>query len=225
MLIPLVAVSYTHLDVYKRQVSGHTNGYMGGNSVLIIGNRTGVAIEVADKTGDKAKTVYDLDAGERIVKFKVQPSTIITSANFEVQESGAKDNLKIMVTLPKGLHFNTNGVSMQPESVTENADGTTLIVWRMNDVKVGAGLDAITFSTTIGEEGTANDVRHNDAFTIIAKITSDNDTRKVTAANGNYAETGMSVIKLAASAVTKRVLTPLVERLQEMCIRDSLYYI
>ena len=84
-------------------VSGHTNGYMGGNSVLIIGNRTGIAIEVADRTGDKAKTVYDLDAGERTVKFKVQPSTIITSANSEVQESGAKDNLKIMVTLPKGI--------------------------------------------------------------------------------------------------------------------------
>ena len=207
--------------VYKdgTMVSGHTNGYMGGNSVLIIGNRTGIAIEVADRTEDKAKTVYDLDAGERTVKFKVQPSTIITSANSEVQESGAKDNLKIMVTLPKGLHFNTNGVSMQPESVTENADGITLIVWKMNDVKVGAGLDAITFSTTIGEEGTANDVRHNDAFTIIAKITSDNDTRKVTAANGNYAETGMSVIKLAASAVTKRVLTPLVERLQDIKFR------
>lgn len=199
--------------VYKdgTMVSGHWNGYQGGNSLLIIGNKTRIGVEVADKTGNKPKSVYDLDAGERTARFTVQPATIITSANSEVQSSGAKDNLRIEVTLPKGLHFNKNGVSLEPESVNENSDGTTTIIWKMNDVKVGAGLDPITFSTIIGEEGTINDVHHNDSFTVIAKITSDNDTRKVMAANGNYSETEISVIKLAASAVTKRVLTPLVE--------------
>lgn len=199
--------------VYKdgTMVSGHWNGYQGGNSLLIIGNKTRIGVEVADKTGNKPKSVYDLDAGERTAKFTVQPATIITSANSEIQSSGAKDNLKIEVTLPKGLHFNKNGVSLEPDSINENSDETTTIIWKMNDVKVGAGLDPITFSTTIGEEGTINDVHHNDSFTVIAKITSDNDTRKVMAANGNYSETEISVIKLAASAVTKRVLTPLVE--------------
>lgn len=199
--------------VYKdgTMVSGHWNGYQGGNSLLIIGNKTRIGVEVADKTGNKPKSVYDLDAGERTARFTVQPATIITSANSEVQSSGAKDNLRIEVTLPKGLHFNKNGVSLEPESVNENSDGTTTIIWKMNDVKVGVGLDPITFSTIIGEEGTINDVHHNDSFTVIAKITSDNDTRKVMAANGNYSETEISVIKLAASAVTKRVLTPLVE--------------
>lgn len=207
--------------VYKdgTMVSGHRNGYQGGNSLLIIGNRTSIGIEVADMTGEKPKSVYDLDAGERTATFTVKPATIITSANSEVQTSDAKDNLKITVTLPNGLHFNENGVSLKPESVTVNSDGTTTIIWTMNDVKVGTGLDPITFSTTIGEEGTANDVHHNDAFTVVAKITSDNDTRKVMAANGNYSETGISLIKLAASAVTKRVLTPLVERGQNIEFR------
>lgn len=207
--------------VYKdgTMVSGHINSYQGGNSILIIGNKTAVGIKVADMTGDKSKSVYDLDAGERTAKFTVQPSTIITSRNSEVQTSDAKDNLKVSVTLPKGLHFNTTGVSLQPESVKENDDGTTKIVWKINDVKVGSKIDSITFSTTIGEEGTENDVKHNDAFKVIAKVTSDNDARQVSVSNGNYAETQLSVIKLAASAVTKRVLTPLVEKSEDIKYR------
>lgn len=207
--------------IYKdgTMVSGHTNSYQGGNSLLIIGNKTSVSIEVADRSGDKAKNVYDLDAGERTAKFTVQPATFITSENSEVQTADIKDNLQVTVTLPNGLHFNENGVSLPPESVTENQDETTTIIWKIKNVKVGAGIDHITFSTLIGEEGTANDVHHNDSFTVIAKITSDNDTRKIMAENGNYAETAISIIKLAASAVTKRVLTPLVERGQDIEFR------
>lgn len=207
--------------VYKdgTMVAGHTNSYQGGNSILIIGNKAAVGIKVADMTGDKSKSVYDLDAGERTAKFSVQPSTIITSLNSEVWTSDARDNLKVSVILPKGLHFNTMGVSLQPESVKENDDGTTKIVWKINDVKVGSKIDPITFSTTIGEEGTEHDVQHNDAFNVIAKITSDNDVRQVSVFNGNYAETQFSVIKLAASAITKRTLTPLVEKCEEIKYR------
>lgn len=207
--------------VYKdgTMVSGHINSYQGGNSILIIGNKTAVGIKVADMTGDKSKSVYDLDAGERTAKFTVQPSTIITSRNSEVQTSDAKDNCKVSITLPKGLHFNTTGVSLQPESVKENDDGTTKIIWKIDNVKVGSKIDPITFSTTIGEEGTENDVKHNDAFKVIAKVTSDNDARQVSVSNGNYAETELSVIKLAASAVTKRVLTPLVEKSEDIKYR------
>lgn len=204
--------------VYKdgTMVAGHTNSYVGGNSILIIGNKTAVGIKVADMTGDKSKSVYDLDAGERTAKFSVQPSTIITSLNSEVQTSDAKDNLRVSVVLPKGLHFNDTGVSLQPESVKENDDGTTKIVWKINDVKVGSKIDPIVFSTTIGEEGTVKDVHHNDTFNVVAKVTSDNDTRQVSVSNGNYSETQITVIKLAASAVTKRVLTPYLELNQDV---------
>ena len=196
---------------YKDGVMYGHNGYNLGNSLLIIGNITKISIKNADKTGDMDKTVYDLDAGERTARFSIQPTTIVASENAEVQESQAKDTLTVTAILPKGLHLNQNGISLEPEQIIENQDGTTTVIWKIEDVKIGATIEPITFSTIIGDEGTVNDVKHNDSFTISAKITSKNDIRTVSAVNGNYSETSISVIKLAASAVTKRVLTPLVE--------------
>lgn len=199
--------------VYKdgTMVAGHTNGYTGGNSILIIGNKANVGIKVADMTGDKSKSVYDLDAGERTAKFTVSPSTVITTANAEIQSSDAKDDLTVKVVLPKGLHYNQNGVTLTPESVEVNKDETTTIIWKISNVKVGAKIDPITFTTTIGEEGTQNDVNHNDSFMVTATVTSKNDLRRAAIANGNMAQASLSVIKLAASSVTKRTSTPLVD--------------
>ena len=207
--------------VYKNgtMVSGHTNSYLGGNSILIIGNKANVGLKTADMSGNKPKSVYDLDAGERTAKFTVSPSTIITTTNSEIMSSDAKDDLTVTVTLPKGLHYNQNGVTLTPESVVENKDETTTIVWKISDVKVGAKIDPITFSTTIGEEGTQNDVNHNDTFKITAQVTSKNDLRRVTVSNGNLSETSISVIKLAASAVTKRTLTPFIDLNGEITYR------
>lgn len=207
--------------MYKNgtMVSGHTNSYLGGNSILIIGNKVNVGLKSADISGNKPKSVYDLDAGERTAKFTVSPSTIITTANAEIMSSDAKDDLTVTVTLPKGLHYNQNGVTLTPESVVENKDETTTIVWKISDVKVGAKIDPITFSTIIGEEGTQNDVNHNDTFKITAQVTSKNDLRRVTISNGNLSETSISVIKLAASAVTKRTLTPLIDLNGEITYR------
>lgn len=207
--------------VYKdgTMVAGHTNSYIGGNSILIIGNKANVGIKVADMTGDKSKSVYDLDAGERTAKFTVSPSTVITTANAEIQSSDAKDDLTVKVVLPKGLHYNQNGVTLTPESVEVNKDETTTIIWKISNVKVGAKIDPITFTTTIGEEGTQNDVNHNDTFKITAQVTSKNDLRRIMISNGNLSETSISVIKLAASAVTKQTLTPLIDLNGEITYR------
>lgn len=193
-------------------VGGHTNGYQGGNSLLIISNKVGVDITVADRTGEDIKSVYDLDAGERTASFSVQPSLIIDSANDDIYDSDAMDTLHVTITLPDGLHFNDTGVSMTPSSVEVRSDGTTVVTWTLADVPVREALDPIVFSVTIGEEGTPQDVSNNDWFLVSASATSENDVRPTLAANGNYDETQISVIKLAASAVTKRAMTPLTEQ-------------
>lgn len=207
--------------VYKdgTLVSGHTNGYQGGNSLLIISNKVGVGIQVNDMSDSGRKSVYDMDAGERTASFVVTPTMILDTANTDVSTSDIRDDVTVTVTLPDSLHYQENGVSVTPDSVTVNADGTTTIMWTFADVPVMEGVDPIVFSTTIGDEGTVNDVVNNQSMTIQASVTSVNDVRAVTAANGNYSETSISVIKLAASSVTKRVLQPLVESGQEIGFR------
>ena len=192
-------------------VSGHTNGCQGGNSLLVISNKVGVGIQVNDQTESGRKSVYDLDAGERLATFSVTPTFTLDTANSDVSTSDIRDTVTVTVTLPKDLHWEGTGVSVTPESVEEQDDGTTIITWKFADVLVKDGLDPIVFTARIGEEGTVNDVVNNQSMTVSASITSVNDVRQVSAANGTYSETSISVIKLAASSVTKRALQTFVE--------------
>ena len=199
--------------VYKNGtlVSGHTNGYVGGNSLLVISNKVGIGIQVNDQTESGRKSVYDLDAGERLATFSVTPTFTLDTANSDVSTSDIRDTVTVTVTLPKDLHWEDTGVSVTPESVEEQDDGTTIITWKFEDVPVLEGLDPIIFTARIGEEGTVNDVVNNQSMTVSASITSVNDVRQVSAANGTYSETSISVIKLAASSVTKRAMQTFVE--------------
>ena len=200
-------------------VSGHTNGYQGGNSLLIISNKVGVSIQNGDTTESGKKTVYDLDAGERTASFVVTPTMVLDTANTDVSTSDIRDTVTVKVTLPDSLHYQETGVSVTPDTVTVQEDGTTVLTWTFADVPVQDGIDPIRFSAIIGEEGTANDVVNNQSMTVQATVTSVNDTRAITEANGKRSETSISVIRLAASAVTKRAIQPIVESGQEIGFR------
>lgn len=192
-------------------IGGHWNSYQGGNSLLIIGNKAGVNIKTADTSNGNPKYTYDLDAGERNANFKITPLLFLDSSSSEATASNLKDDVKVTATLPKGLHYNPAGVSVEPNSIVENPDGTVTITWEFNDVVVSDGIEPIYFSAIIGEEGTINDVKNNESFVVSTKITSKNDPRNCSFANGNYSETSILVIKLAASAVIKRAITPLTD--------------
>lgn len=195
---------------------GH-NGYNYGNSLLIIGNNVGVTITGADKENGSTKTVYDLDAGERTATFNINPTLKVDSANSGITSTDMTDNVTVTAKLPKGLHYNTSG--KDPESVTENSDGTTTVVWKYENVSVKDTVPTLPLSVTIGEEGTVNDVSNNDKFVIGVSVQSDNDKRAALLANGKYSETSITVIKLAASAVTERVVDPLVELGEDITFR------
>jgi len=190
-------------------IHGHTGGYMFGNSILIIGNYANVSVEGADKNGEDTKSTYDLDAGERTAHFSIKPELKVAADSQDVHDSDDTDNVTVKVTLPKNLHFNK--ANQTPESITENADGTTTLIWTYENVKVRELMEEILISTTIGEEGTVNDPVNNEQLTVIAQVQSDNDPRNITVENGNYDAATISIVKLAASSVTKRVIRPLVE--------------
>lgn len=211
--------TYTKVSYKDGVMYGHNGGYQSGNSLLIVSNQVGVQIEGADTTGSSIKHVYDLDAGERTASFTVQPTCKMLSANAGAEVEGLTDTLRVEVLIPGDLHYNETGASRTPDEVTVREDGSTVVVWYLKNVEVGSVIDPITFSVTIGEEGTVNDVQNNDSFQVSAKVTSENDTRATTEENGNYSETSISVIRLAASAVTKRAIHPIVESGQEIGFR------
>lgn len=181
-------------------VSGHTNGYLAGNSLLITGDQAQISITPAE-----GKSFYDVDNGERTVTYKMTPSLKITSANSSTTDSEQYDNVYITATLPKDLHYNVGTASKEPDSVKENADGTTTIKWTLKNQKVGGAIDPITFDCKIGAAGTKNDVENNQQIQAQAKISSDQDKRKCTTDYGNLSKTTINIIKLATSSIAKTV--------------------
>ena len=188
-------------------VGGHKGGPKWGDSCLIITAHNRVNIEVADKTSDNAtKTVYDLDAGERKVQFKVSPAIDLASANQSVTTSTSlKGTAKVTVTLPKDLAYEDGSCSKTVDSVVKNADGTTTITVIYENVTVGKPVEPFTISCTIGAAGTDHDVTNNQQISVNAKITSNVDNRRVTTANGNNADASIIVVRLAALSVSKSV--------------------
>ncbi|MCD7774778.1 MAG: hypothetical protein LUH40_04255 [Clostridiales bacterium] len=98
-------------------------------------------------------------------------------------------------------------------NIALNSDGTTTLTYTLNNVTIEIAsaadatqyLDAIHFSAQIGTAGIdSTDVQNGDSITAEATIqTSDDNTRPMTAANGNYSESSILVSKNSAISLVK----------------------
>lgn len=224
----LVYSYYTKTSYKDGVMSGH-NGYTNGNSLLVIGYKAGVKIDIDDKTENASgavtqKSIYDLDNGERTVSYKVSPSLKTDSANNDtaIAKPDYYTDLTVKVDIPKGLAYDTGSAATAPESVVQNKDGSQTVTWLLKNQKVGETLDTFDFTCTIGKAGTAEDVKNNEAFKVTAGISGKEDKREQSATNGNLSSVSMSVIRLASTSISKRAEKPLVEAGDDL--KYTLYY-
>lgn len=224
----LVYSYYTKTSYKDGVMSGH-NGYTNGNSLLVIGYKAGVKIDIDDKTENASgavtqKSIYDLDNGERTVSYKVSPSLKTDSANNDtaIAKPDYYTDLTVKVDIPKGLAYDTGSAATAPESVVQNKDGSQTVTWLLKNQKVGETLDTFDFTCTIGKAGTAEDVKNNEAFKVTAGISGKEDKREQSAANGNLSSVSMSVIRLASTSISKRAEKPLAETGDDL--KYTLYY-
>ncbi len=190
---------------------GHDVGYYGGTSLLICGEKGTVEISVD-------RTVYDMDAGQRTAEVTVTPAVVVDgNASSETGDKGTTTTTAtVCVTLPADLTYDTGtaywgDIPITPE-ITTNDDGSTVLTLTLEDVTLGATLDALTFSCTIGHAGTADDVTNNESIALNATIESTNDHRAKTESYGNSSNTSFNVIRLSATSVAKSVDPPLIEQ-------------
>lgn len=214
---------------YKDGVMSGHNGYWNGNSLLVIGYKAGVKININDKTENASgivtqKSVYDLDNGERTVSYKVSPSLKMDSANKDtaIAKPDYYADLTVKVDIPKGLTYDIGSATIAPESIVQNKDGSQTITWLLKNQKVGETLDTFDFTCTIGKAGTAEDVKNNEAFKVTAGISGKEDKREQSVTNGNLSSVSMSVIRLASTSISKRAEKPLVEAGDDL--KYTLYY-
>ena len=187
-------------------VGGHSGGATYGNSLLLLTYSSKIEQHLKNN-----KTVYDLDKNERTVSYVLTPKTETNQKDITTE---GRTNLKVTEILPKGVSYIPDsayfGKNRLNPTVTENDDGSTKLVWHLEDVRIGEVYDDITFDCTIGNVGKPDDVVNNQQLTATAAISGDGDKRQQIAQFGNYAQVSFSAIKLTAISLSKSTDTPFV---------------
>lgn len=189
-------------------VGGHTNGVNHGDSLLIVGDKTSVQMSISDRneTGSEAKSVYDLDAGERTVSLTVEPKVQMLSSDSSGSHTDTTDDITVTVTIPKGLSYVTGSSSTAPDSIDEKADGSTVLTYKYDGWRISDSIPPIALQAYIGNPGAEDDAKNNQEFTLSSKISSTGDpSASVDANDPHKATASFRVVRLAALSVSKRV--------------------
>ena len=208
-----------------------------GDTMLIIGYKTGVSMVEAQRVNGQEKETYALDRSQREADFVVQPTASFDKSQGTPQKT---TNLTITVTLPKYLSYiegssyfggtytqssangGTRGTVTDgrelPPTVTAvqdeqgNATGETKLVWTLVDVAVGQEIPPIYYSTFIGSKSPDADCpAGTTSLAPTVTISGTEDYRVFSAENGNLASEGITVTKGTANAFTKSVKADTVE--------------
>ena len=208
-----------------------------GDTMLIIGYKTGVSMVEAQRVNGQEKETYALDRSQREADFVVQPTASFDKSQGTPQKT---TDLTITVTLPKYLSYiegssyfggtytqssangGTRGTVTDgkelPPTVTAvqdeqgNATGETKLVWTLEGVTVGQEIPPIYYSTFIGSKSPDADCpAGTTSLAPTVTISGTEDHRAFTAENGNLASEGITVTKGTANAFTKSVKADTVE--------------
>lgn len=204
-----------------------------GDTLLVIGYKTGITKNLTQYSDSVEKNTYNLDANQRVVDFKLQPRTYYDQGS---GNHALTTTVTIVDTLPKYLTYRpgscyfggeytqtsvnggtqgtvTDGSLREPDSVVHNADGTQTLKWVIPNVTVGAEMPTIYYSANIGNRNDPNQDVPTGTTHLLNKvrITATHDLRVPSVVNGNYAESGIAVTRGTASSFGKYSEQTLVE--------------
>ena len=232
------------LNNYQKAEYG-PEGYLGGTAGVSYGDSCLVVLFTTKITKDIAQTnasglekiAYDIDTGQRIADYRLNLSAKRTAGESITEGASITTDLYVEDTLPVGLTYIegsaywggtykeseeglqgtvSDGTAMEPE-ITNNADGTTTLLWTLEDVVVTEEETTIFapvyYSCLIGTpDNVTTDVKNNDQLLNRALVWgSKEQKREFNATNENLAELSIQVTKNNAISISKLTKTPLVE--------------
>ncbi len=164
-----IKASYDKNNNYVPGVEGQRYG----DSMTILGEKARVSVITDQKTPNGTveqggKTIYDLDKEQRVVDWRVSGNSNVVGLT---AGTGSKTDWTISVVIPKGLRYidgssylegiykeNTplqgtveGGRELTPYSVTPNGNGSTTILYKLQDMPNGMEFRPIHFSTVMGD--------------------------------------------------------------------------
>lgn len=156
-----------------------------GDTLLIIGHKTGVTKHLLQKSGTHEKDIFNLDTDQRVVDFKLQPRVYYDNKEGIGNNDITKTTVDVVDMLPKHLTYvkgsayiggeytqtAANG-GMQGEikggtqtepvfgTITQKINGKdetfTTLKWTFTEVEIGKELPPIYYSANIGTRGNAD---------------------------------------------------------------------
>ena len=206
------------------------NGYYFQDNVYVVGYKSEVGIQVAQKANGVSRFNYNMDINQRVADFMVTPRLVRSATDTGAGGETATQytDVTLTVTLPPGMEYYPatatwggsyvqDDACREPGTVTggqpletivkENADGTTL-TWVLKKVPVSKpieDLEPVYFSARIGNtDDLSKDVINNQNLEVQTDIYSDADRGVIhgTAYN-NQANTSIQISKSAALTIIK----------------------
>ncbi len=210
----------------------HTGLNNHGDSLLVVGYKTIITKGLLQKTASgTTKDVFNMDQNQRTADFVLNPRTSYDQTG---QTGSLYGTIVVEDTLPQHLKFIpgsayvggdytpaaegrqgtvTGGVMTPPSELRNNADGTQTLIWRFPDTEIGAAMQPIRYSVSIGTPGQEETDVPIATTSLVNKVRiySADDMREPSIANQNYAEVGLRVVRGSATSFAKFTTTPLVD--------------
>ena len=206
----------TEYDENGQMVAGtHSGGSGWGNTVLVVGANLYGSIKIADLNADGGtKTNYDLGKNEEIVTYSLEPKL---DANENLASQIEDITLKAKVILPDGLSYELGssrrgGKEYTEPEITENADGTTTLVWYINGVTSGQEIEPIEFGAKISKSSD-HGMQYTTTF-IISEHVGENGITKIgnSEISNRTSTVAINIINLASFRLYKEAITPITEK-------------
>ena len=187
-------------------IGTHYRNYNWGNSILALGANATISTSVATTTDTgEIKTNFDIGKKETEVEFKVEPSLLEIEPNLPTGISGV--NVKVMDILPPELTYVYGSSNYGDPEIVENDDGTTTLIWQIENCTVGKMIEPITFKTNISLDAQNGTTLKNTAI-----IEPDQDKIGLISTEFRTAECGIQITNLSSHMLYKEVNTPVIEK-------------
>lgn len=193
----------------------HNGGNVYGQTILVVGADLSISKKAIINENEE-KINYDFSKNEYDVTYKIEPSLKNPSIN-GAGISGV--NIRCEDTLPVGLTYTAGSSNIGEPEVIQNEDGTTKLVWYINNLTVNEVIKPIVYKAHILED-LANGTMLQSTAKIdevpsigedgkeiykIGKIPSSNSSSRMST-------NSINIINLAAHRLYKSIDTPVIEK-------------
>lgn len=141
----------TNYDNYGKVIYGgnniiYANQTSQGDDLKIVNFNSKQKLTVLNKNNDGSiKTKYDVSDNE-IIKYQIKTNIIDNNIYAGADDTWYVDNILVYVNIPKELVYLEDKDLISPISVTNNPDGSTLLVYKLPYTKPNIDIDNIYFN-------------------------------------------------------------------------------